>query len=117
MFAIAGMIVVYSVLAILVTIETRSFSTLFALAFFLSLMAFGFGIVINVAAIAMGDLYGYANFGIFFSFLQFAGVAAAVITPFVGISISAIAFSWGWVGILAISLLLLIVVPITKFNE
>lgn len=92
--SVAGVLLVSIVLSVLVTIPQRSYATLFALATFLTLMSVGFGVIINVAAIVLGDLYGYANFGVFFSFLQIGGAIAAIATPFAALGVSTVAFSW-----------------------
>lgn len=114
--------VCYVIIGTLYVVSTRTFGSLFAFAFFLSLLGFTFGCSLNFAAISFGDLFGYANFGTYYSFMQLSGSAAAATGALIAQGLfekfqSYTVYLFGWLVVLAISLLLLAVVPITEFKR
>ncbi len=96
-----------------------------------------------LSAMAFGNLYGFANFGVFFSLMQiagniwliffnwnfdlfcfcfFAGSSGSVLNPIISGSIfestgSYLAFPFMWAGLLIAAAALLIFVPITEYKR
>jgi MFS family permease len=90
--------------------------------FFVLFFKIGFGAILVLSAMAFGNLFGFVNFGVFFSLMQIAGSGGSVLNPIISGAMfqsmgSYVAFPWMWAGMLLISAILLAVVPITKYKR
>ena len=112
----------YVVMGTLYVVSTRTYSTLALFAFCLAFMGFNFGCALNFAAITFGDLFGYSNFGTYYSFMQLSGSAASATGALIAGSLFArfdnyVFYLYGWATLLVISFILIAVVPITPFKR
>lgn len=110
------------VLAVLLTVTTRSFSLLVLFGACLATLGVGFGAFLVLAAMSFGMTYGFTNFGVFYSWMQVAGSLGSILNPIFAQMLfdrsgTYISFAWMWCGALVVGALLMMFIPITEYKR
>ena len=116
------MFVINVVMGVVLAVSARSFSLMVVLGATFASLGAGFGAILVLSAVAFGNLFGFSNFGVFFSLMQIAGSGGSVLNPIISGAIfeslgSYFVFPFMWAGLLGLAVVSLTFVPITPYKR